>query len=133
LTKLNLKWIKSKIKRRITTVACAGTREAALGRAAAPGGRARPPGHEARPPRREGTGPRGAGPPGRAAAKARVQGEEEKKGRTGREKGRERERKREGERAHLGSKSGDHRLQNLGYHGEERERGGGEEVAAREN
>jgi hypothetical protein len=30
-----------------------------------------------------------------------------------------------------GSKSGDHRLQNLGHHGGER--GGGEEVAAREN
>jgi hypothetical protein len=32
-----------------------------------------------------------------------------------------------------GSKSGDHRLQILGHHGEKRERGGGEEVAAREN
>jgi hypothetical protein len=44
---------------------------------------------------------------------------------------REREREREGELT-SGSKSGDHRLQNLGHHGE-RERGGGEEVATREN
>jgi hypothetical protein len=44
---------------------------------------------------------------------------------------RERERERGGELT-SGSKSGDHRLQNLGHHGE-RERGGGEEVAAREN
>jgi hypothetical protein len=44
---------------------------------------------------------------------------------------RERDRERGGELT-SGSKSVDHHLQNLGYHGE-RERGGGEEVAAREN
>jgi hypothetical protein len=44
---------------------------------------------------------------------------------------RETERERGGELT-SGPKSGDHRLQNLGHH-EERERGGGEEVAAREN
>jgi ribonuclease G len=45
--------------------------------------------------------------------------------------GEDRERERGGELT-SGSKSGDHRLQNLGHH-RERERGGGEEVAAREN
>jgi hypothetical protein len=44
---------------------------------------------------------------------------------------RERERERGGELT-SGSKSSDHHLQNLGHH-EERERGGGEEVVAREN
>jgi hypothetical protein len=46
---------------------------------------------------------------------------------------RERERERErGRELTSGSKFGDHRLQNLGHHGE-RDRGGGEEVAVREN
>jgi hypothetical protein len=44
---------------------------------------------------------------------------------------RERERERGGELT-SGSKSDDHHLQNLGHHGE-RERGGGEEIVAREN
>jgi hypothetical protein len=59
-----------------------------------------------------------------------------RRGHAGKKKGegegkRERERERGGELT-SGSKSGDHCLQNLGHH-RERERGGGEEVAAREN
>jgi hypothetical protein len=62
--------------------------------------------------------------------RARGRGEGSRAGeKTGR--GRERARERGGELT-SGSKSGDHRLQNLGHHGE-RERGGGEEVATREN
>jgi hypothetical protein len=54
--------------------------------------------------------------------------------RAGEKKGRGRERGRGRGRGELtsGSKSSDHRLQNLGHHGE-REGGGGEEVVAREN
>jgi hypothetical protein len=48
--------------------------------------------------------------------------------------GKGRKRKREGEGSSpRGSKSGDHRLQILGRHGEKRERGGGEEVVTRKN
>jgi hypothetical protein len=69
-----------------------------------------------------------AGSRGRATGRGR--------GHAGKKKGegegkREMERERGGELT-SGSKSGDHRLQNLGHHGE-REKGGGEEVAAREN
>jgi hypothetical protein len=54
------------------------------------------------------------------ALPTRAQGKME--GHAGREKGRERGREREGEELTLGSKSSDHRLQNLGLNGEERER-----------
>jgi hypothetical protein len=68
-------------------------------------------------PRRAG---RGAGPPtaSREGRGARVQGK--KRGRAQGEKTREREREREGRGGDLtsGSNSGDHRLQNLGHHGE---------------
>jgi hypothetical protein len=97
LTKLNLKWIKSKIKRRATTVVCAGTREAARGRAAAPGmvtavggamarGRqgAWPTGHEATRARSR----RGVGPPTRA----RREKNRKKGAQGGRREGRERKR-----------------------------------------
>jgi hypothetical protein len=90
-----------------------------------PGAGARPLGH------------RGAMPPGRGgeAAKTRVQ-ERKKRGacreRVRGEKEGAGEGKRERERELTsGSKSSDHCLQNLGHHGGER--GGGEEVAAREN
>jgi hypothetical protein len=103
-----------------------------------------------------GTGPRaargnrgGAAPPRHVAGEGRAQrrarerkggvarrGEKraragEGTGGRGRERGRERERE-EGS-SPRGSETGDHRLQILGHHGEKRKRGGGEEVAAREN
>jgi hypothetical protein len=60
-----------------------------------------------------------------------------RRGARGRAQGREGEEEGERERGEgsspRGSKSSDHRLQILGHHGEKRERGGGEEVAAREN
>jgi hypothetical protein len=61
-------------------------------------------------------GPRGCrGVRARGAADAHAQGKRE--GYVGREKGRERGREREEEELTLGSKSGDHRLQNLGHNG----------------
>jgi hypothetical protein len=69
--------------------------------------------------------------PGRGASRGRATGRE--RGHAWKKKGEgegKRERERGGELT-SGSKSGDHRLQNLGHHGES-ERGGGEEVAARE-
>jgi hypothetical protein len=70
---------------------------------------------------------------GRAIARARAKKKGRKKGARG-GVGREGEGKGDRERELTsGSKSGDHRLQNLGHHGGGRERGGGEEVAAREN
>jgi hypothetical protein len=55
------------------------------------------------------------------------------RGHAGKKKG-EGEEKRERGRGELtsGSKSSDHCLQNLGHHGGERERGGGEEVGKKE-
>jgi hypothetical protein len=67
--------------------------------------------------RRGPQGPRGERAEGRGGGRRRGGGGEEREG--------------EGELT-SGSKFGDHRLQNLGHHGE-RERGGGEEVAAWEN
>jgi hypothetical protein len=83
------------------------------------------------PPRGRG---RAAGEQGRAAGGPRP-GRGKPGGAQGRRKGRGRRRERGRGRGELtsGSKSGDHRLQNLGHHGGERERGGGVEVAAREN
>jgi hypothetical protein len=97
-------------------------------------------GHGAEPPPPPEQGHGGRGPPRTRARGAhgprrgRVTGR--RRGRAGKKKGegegkRERERER-GEELTSGSKSGDHRLQNLGHHGE-RERGGGEEVAVWEN
>jgi hypothetical protein len=74
----------------------------------------------------EGAAPRARGAARRGCAREGAGGG----ARAGEEKGRGRERRR-GELT-LRSKSDDHRLQNLGHHGE-RERGGGEEVVAREN
>jgi hypothetical protein len=183
LTKLNLKWIKTKIKRSETTVACAGMREAAPGareglsgyRAAE--GRCRGPGRPraggagepaaqggegavrrgAGEPRHRGRGgahhareagrghmgePGWAAPPRQGGAQGRARGgaggprrREAREPRTGapgararreeewgtHREGKGRKREEEGS-SPRGSKSGDHRLQILGRHGEKRER-----------
>jgi hypothetical protein len=70
-------------------------------------------------------------PGGRGRAAPRTWGAARRGGEGEGKRERERERERGGELT-SGSKSDDHRLQNLGHH-RERERGGGEEAAAREN
>jgi hypothetical protein len=67
-------------------------------------------------------GKRGTGPRGRATGQQGARREEERGGGEGGEGERGRGREREGELT-SGSKSGDHRLQNLGHNGEEREMG----------
>jgi hypothetical protein len=122
--KLKLKWNKLKVEHRATGVARANMLRVLGAREATPG-------HGAGPQGRGAAGTRGRRGGGTGVGGAR----RERKGRVGKNKGegkRERERERGGELT-LGSKSGDHCLQNLGYHGE-RERGGRErEVGAREN
>jgi hypothetical protein len=96
--------------------------------------------------RREGVGHHGVGPPGRGARPpgrwcARQPGARGHQGRAGEgargkkegegEWKREREKERGGELT-SGSKFGDHRLQNLGHNGEEREMGGEKELCAGE-
>jgi hypothetical protein len=76
-------------------------------------------------------GPRRARGPRVGATSARGRAGSRSGEKKGRGRGRERERERRGELTSV-SKFGDHRLQNLGHHGE-RERDGGEEIAAQEN